>query len=220
MPAPRASNVRALRCPALALALAALGCAGAPAPPPPAPSVPRPPALPRLDAGPWVEIVSRRFEIRIPLPDGAAWRIDDAAGSWLSATHAASSSSLLVRLWREDDPMSRTKCEERARAGGKLPAIDPADVVNRRPIAVPPDFDTVVETAVRKAPAGPSIEALAVAVGGLGRRCFAYVFRTSVVDSAAGERAAGVRLAMMVEQSLSGLVLENALSPRLEREPR
>jgi hypothetical protein len=213
--------VRALRCPALAAALAVFGCEAAPAPPPPAPApAPRPPALPRLDAGPWVEVASRRFAIRLPLPDGAAWRIDDAAGSWLSATHAATSSSLLVRLWREDDPMSRTKCEERARAGGKLPSTGPADVVKRRPIAVPPDFDTVVEVAVRRAPAGPSIEASAVAVGGLGRRCFAYVFTTSVADSAAGERAAGARLAMMVEQSLSGLVLENALSPRIEREPR
>ncbi len=50
----------------------------------------------------WGEFVSRRFGVRVPLPDGRAWRIDDHGESWLSAVHGSGGGELALRVWRED----------------------------------------------------------------------------------------------------------------------
>src|SRR5262245_42562151 len=86
---------------AVAAALFTAACGPAAQPPPPPPPTPTAaPAAERasdLETGKVGEFHSKRFQITLPLPDGRAWKIDDHSGTWLVATHAASSSELAVR---------------------------------------------------------------------------------------------------------------------------
>lgn len=175
-----------------------------------------------LGDGPWGEFVSKRFGVRVPLPDGRGWRIDDHAENWLVATHALSGSTLLVRAWREDAVTNRQRCEDKARLWRKLPERGRAEIVTRKAVKVPPDFDTVVEVGVVPSPGratghDAAIDAFAMAFGGWAHRCFAYVFTTSARGQAA-EEVVGERLGTMVQGSLEKLVFESDLEPQIRRE--
>jgi hypothetical protein len=90
--------------------------------------------------------------------------------------------------------------------------------VERRPVAVPPEFDTVAEVSVRASRPGQPLQAFAVAIGGSARRCFAYLFATRA-DGPRAPREVGTRLELMVDRSLGGILLESPLAPRLDRQP-
>lgn len=198
---------------ACAASLAALGCGPAANPPPrPAPGpleLARPPSL---DGGPWGEFRSARFELRLPLPDGRAWRIDDRSTPWLSATHPATSSTVLVRRWHEDELMNREKCERRAREFRALPAREGSELMETRPVPVPAEFDTRVEVRFVPAAARQTLRGFALAFGGWAHGCFAFVFTTSASGPGA-EEVIGDRLALVVEGSLTALTVESPLRP-------
>jgi hypothetical protein len=183
-----------------------------------------PPAAPAVRAreglgeGRGGEYVSKRFGVRVPLPDGQAWRIDDHTGSWLSATHGPSGSVLLLRAWREDGVVNRARCEEKARLYRNLPERALAEIVEQKAVGVPKDFDTVVEVGViaSREPGKEGIMAFAMAFGGWARRCFAYVFTTSARGKGT-EEIVGERLGTMVQGSLEKLVFESDIDPRIER---
>ena len=209
------------------LAVVALSACAAPPPvvpvPPPvavAVAVPSPPPPPAFTASAWGTFHSERFGLRLPLPEGHAWRIDDHGDPWLSATHAAEGSTLLVRSWTEDGRATRSRCEERARLWRTLPDRGQAEVMQDRSIDAPVGFDTqlLVATVPGKAGSGAPIAAFALAFGAHGHRCFAWAYTTSAAGAGA-ERVVGERLAAMVERSLSKVVLENELVPRIERAP-
>lgn len=213
--------------PLAAFALVALVTLSACAPPPPAALVSPPAAVsvlpppqPAFTASAWGTFHSERFGLRLPLPEGHAWRIDDHDGPWLSATHAAEGSALLVRSWTEDGRATRSRCEERARLWLTLPDRARAEVMQDRSIDAPVGFDTqlLVATVPGKAGSGAPIAAFALAFGAHGHRCFAWAYTTSATGAGA-ERVVGERLAAMVERSLRKVVLENELVPRIEREP-
>jgi hypothetical protein len=175
-----------------------------------------------LGDGRWGEFVSKRFGVRVPLPDGREWRIDDHAENWLVATHGASGSMLLLRAWREDAVMNRQRCEEKARLWRKLPERAGAEIVARKAMSVPPDFDTMVDVGVvpskgQAEGAESGIDAFAMAFGGRARRCFVYVFTTSARGQGA-EEVVGERLGAMMQGSLEKLVFESDLEPRIQRE--
>ncbi|MGK4000529.1 hypothetical protein [Sorangium sp. So ce1024] len=215
-PAPR----RALGSAAALLALLALvaACAPTPAAPPPPPPRPAAPPPATLGEGELGEYRSERFDLRLPLPDARGFRVEDGEGPWLVATHAASSTSLLVRTWREDGRASRAACEARARLWRDLPRLDRDLTAVERRIDVPEGFDTVVEIGVADAPPGAPIQGFAVAFGGYGRRCFAFVAETRAAGPSA-ERLVAERLAAVVEISLGGLRLEREVAPAMPREP-
>src|SRR5919205_509074 len=50
----------------------------------------------------WGTYHSKRFELSLGLPDGAAWKIDDHRSAWLRASHEPTRSSLALRSWAED----------------------------------------------------------------------------------------------------------------------
>ncbi len=112
---PKAGAPRRALAPAAALLALVPACAPAPAAPPEPPR-PAPPAqaASTLGDGERGEYRSDRFDLRLPLPDARGFRVEDGEGPWLIATHAASSTSLLVRTWREDGRASRAACEARA----------------------------------------------------------------------------------------------------------
>jgi hypothetical protein len=213
----------------LPLLAIALGCEATVVVPPPAPPPPAPPVGPPVATfagGAWGTFRSERFELKLALPEGHTWRIDDHGGPWLSATHPPSSSALLVRTWTEEGRVHRRRCEERARLWKKLPEREGAEMIQQRSIDAPAGFDTFVEVGVvpEKPPKGgapppsPAIAAFAMAFGGRGHRCFAYVYTTRAAGPGA-ESIVGERLATMVERSLGGAVLESELTPKIPHAP-
>lgn len=181
-------------------------------------------APPDLASGAWGEYRSARFDLRLPLPDGPSWRIDDSRSPWLEATHEAANAHLLVRAWAEPGRANRAACEARARLWRELPAREEADIVDRRRVNVPPGFDTIVEVGVTPETRGargggdPAIEGFAIAFGGWARRCFAYVLTTKASGKGA-ERLVAVRLATMVDLSLQKVTIDRETDPDLPREP-
>jgi hypothetical protein len=179
---------------------------------------------PDLTTGVWGEYRSARFDLRLPLPDGPSWRVEDSRSPWLEARHAAANTTLLVRTWPEAGTANRAACEARARLWRDLPARERADIVDRRRINVPPGFDTIVEVGVmpetRSARGGGdlAIEGFAIAFGGWARRCFAYVLTTKASGKGA-ERLVAVRLATMVDLSLQKVTIDRETDPDLPREP-
>ena len=100
------------------VALGVAGCEPTGVSPPSLPVKPVPIVAARavgLGEMPVGEFVSLRFGLKLPLPDGKGWRIDDHGASWLVATHGASGSELVLKVWREEAMMNRGRCEERAR---------------------------------------------------------------------------------------------------------
>ena len=192
-------------------------------------------------AGRWGDFSSKRFEMRLPLPDGHGWKIDDHGDPWLAATHAASGSELVVRVWGVPGVATRARCEEDARMRRKLPGTtaaesepvakggrEHAELVERRTIDAPAGFDTVVEAGVT-APEPPrgagaaatgnvALRGFVVAFGGRKHRCFAYAFTTSATGPGASQ-IVGDRLATMEQGSLAKVALEEELAPKLGREP-
>jgi hypothetical protein len=174
------------------------------------------------------EFVSLRFGLKLPLPDGKGWRIDDHGGSWLVARHGESGSELVVKVWREDTVVNRGRCEERARFWRKIPERESADIVEKHAVDVPSGFDTVVEVGViapalggktaKTAKPGEDLRGVAMAFGGKGRRCFAWVYTTSAGGQGA-EAVLGERLATMVQGSLSSTTTVNELEPQIDRSP-
>jgi hypothetical protein len=189
----------------------------APLPPPPAPAVASVPVATPLSAASWGAFSSARFELRLPLPDGHAWRIDDHGGPWLSATHAASESALVARSWTEDGHANRRRCEEQARLWRTMPDPGRAEEVEARSIDAPAGFDTFVSIGVAPGTPDQPVRGFAVAFGGHGHRCFAWAYTTTARGPGAGP-VLGERLATMVERSLGGVVLESELSPHIPRE--
>ena len=210
------------------LALGFVACEPAVAVPPATPSKPVPIVESRpkaLGDGPMGDFVSLRFGLKLPLPDGKSWRIDDHDSGWLVARHAASASDLVVRVWREEAVMNRARCEERARFWRKIPERESADIVEKHAVDVPTGFDTVVEVGViapagvgKKARAGEELRGVAMAFGGKGRRCFAWIYTTGAGGHGA-EAVLGERLATMVQGSLSATATVNELEPQIDRAP-
>lgn len=204
---------------ALAGAALALTC-GAPhdaAPartPSPAPPVALNAALP--DQG-WAVVDSARFFVRLPLPDAAAWRVDDASGRWLVATHLPTKSMLWLRAWREGSVVSHRQCESEARRlRPDLFGHDESALEDRRPLGAPPGFDTEAAFSVRRAKG--ALGGVAVAVGANVRRCLvaAYATRAGGIDA---ERVLAERLDFVVRRIFARLEnrgVEDRVAP-LER---
>ena len=204
----------------LAAALALAACEPpkpAPLPPPPPAATPAPaPAPTAFAALPWGTFSSARFELRLPLPDGHAWRIDDHRGPWLSASHLASESVLVVRSWTEDGRVNRQRCEDRARLWRTFPDPARAEEVKARSVDAPPGFDTFVSIGVLTGKPEEPIAGFALAFGARGHRCFAWAYTTLARGAGAAE-VLGERLATMVERSLGKVVVESELVPRIPR---
>lgn len=209
-------------------AAAALAACGAPptlptpqSPPPQKPQPSAPAAAvagPDLTSGPWGDYHSDRYNLRLRLPDAKRWRIEDERSPWLEATHAAASSTLLVRVWRTSDLASRATCEAQARLWRDLPERARAEMIDERRIDVPRGFDTRVAIGVLPATRGAPLTGFAMAFGGWARRCFAYVLTTTAAGKDA-EELVGARLAAMLEVSLSNVTLESEHLPAVPREP-
>jgi hypothetical protein len=163
-----------------------------------------PAPVPAVEAFPdrnWGLVESSRFFVSFPLPDVSAWRIDDASGRWLIATHLPSKSMLFVRGWRTGSVVSHGACETEARPWRPdLFGRDATALVDRHPIAAPPGFDSEVGFAVHRAK--DALGGVAIAVGANVRQCLvlAYVTRAEGSDAS---RVLAARLAFVTERVFS-----------------
>jgi len=167
-----------------------------------------------LAQAPVGNVWSSRFGLSIPLPDPDGWQLVRERSSFLVLEHAASSSRLVVRLWRETETMNRDRCERQARTLRDLPARDETGGLSRRRIDVPAEFDTMVEVGfARRSPAEP-LTGYVMAFGGWVRRCFAFVYTTSAPAAVPdAERLVGDRMAVMEARALEGLELRSDTAP-------
>ena len=185
----------------------------------------------------WGRYDSRRFELSLGLPDGAGWAIDDHRTPWLSARHAGTRSTVLVRAWSEDDLATRASCYARARGWDpSLPDINGAPLVDDRVRSLGGAMDARVAVGIvagRAATAlGPAsgdggtvgaagvagvenaeLAGFAVASGASVRRCLVLVFRTAIDRAApsAADQMAG-RLALATEGVFASLRLDDSLA--------
>ncbi|AKT43000.1 uncharacterized protein CMC5_072270 [Chondromyces crocatus] len=189
-------------------------------PPPATAPATRPPGPAAELNGRVGEYHSTRFDLALPLPDGVGWRVDDASSPWLAATHASSTTTLLVRTWRPNDRVHRALCETQARTWRKLPGGEGSVVIEQRRIDAPAGFDTVLTVGiVPPVPPSTAVEGFAVAFGGRAFRCFAYAAATHAEGPDAAPLVA-TRLAALVELSLAGVHLESELTPARPASPR
>jgi hypothetical protein len=177
-----------------------------------------PTAAPTVDPPPRTGVfVSKRFGMKLSLPGGSVWKIDDTRASWLVAKRADDDSTLLVKLWRDENRMTPDKCEERARASRALPSREGADVLEQRTLDVPPGLGTHADVALVADPSGKGLYGMILAFGGWSRRCFAYVYVTHA-EGPGADAVVGDRLAAMTETSLRTLEFESDLDVVLERD--
>jgi hypothetical protein len=199
-----------LSCAALVLAFVSSGCSAAVAPPA-RPAVP-PAALPRAAARapggfePGFEILSSAAQgVRFPLPAASRWSIRDGGSGGLIATHAATSSRLVIRAFRDASPYHGASCEAQARAADRTIPLLGAERVEQRRLRLERDYELALDVAVAPDPDAVVQHALrgyALAFGGDGRRCLSVVFST---------RASGVRADAVVAERL-GLIVESTFA--------
>ena len=97
-----------------ALLSSLVGCTASAAPPV-TPVVEKPAAIAFADdLKPLPRYHSKRLALSLPLPDGAAWRIDDHTRPELVATHAPTHSKVVVAVMHTDALVGRTECEKLA----------------------------------------------------------------------------------------------------------
>lgn len=159
---------------------------------------------------------SKRFGLRLRLPNSSSWKIDDTRNPWLTATQPEANSTLLVRLWRDEPRMTRDRCEASARSFRALPSRDNAEILSQQLLDLPEGFDTRADVGLVSDGKG-GLFGFILAFGGRGRKCFAYVY----VTKAQGMGSDGIvadRLADMTEASLLTLKFESDLEGTLQRD--
>ncbi|MBI4952616.1 MAG: hypothetical protein HY908_11330 [Myxococcales bacterium] len=162
------------------------------------------------DAPGFARVFSPRFDLHVPLPGAPSWAVTDKASRFLVLEHAATRSTLLVRLWQEDAAVKRAGCEAAARRLRPLPERGRA--VDRRELDVPPGYRTEVDVGFAKGSAAAALVGYVLAFGARGKRCFAYVFTTEATGAEA-ESVVGARLGSMVAGSLEQLEHQSELEP-------
>lgn len=203
----------------LLLLLLLAGCAGEAPAGPTRPAAPLPATRPaEFSDEAWGSYRSRRFGLVLPLPEAAAWQIDDRGSQWLVATHAATVSELAVRMWQEDEIVNRDRCEARARGWRQLPPADDIEIVRRDRLPFPPEYDTAVSVGVVAPKPGAPLTGVALAFGGWAHGCFAFVYRTTAAGPGA-EMAIAARLAAMVDGTLAKTERQSDLAPEITRDP-
>lgn len=166
---------------------------------------PRPPQFSTDDAGVG-RFHSKRFQLSFPLPDGKTWKIDDHSKPELHATHAPTSSSVMVVTTNEEELMNRARCETRARELGHVPKGDLTTVENE--VVTHPDaYDSRIWVALDAARPGGAVDGHVFLFGSFLRRCL-IVRVTTTVPSAKDLDVLSSRLAIVRGQVIRGLRLD------------
>jgi hypothetical protein len=166
---------------------------------------PRPPQFSTEDAGVG-RFHSKRFQLSFPLPDGKTWKIDDHSKPELVATHAPTSSRLMVVTTNEEDLMNRARCETRARELGHVPNRDLTTVENEV-MTHPEAYDSRVWVALDPGRPGGAVDGHVFLFGSFLRRCL-ILHVVTTVPSAKDLDVLSSRLAIVRGQVIRGLKLD------------
>jgi hypothetical protein len=194
---------------------AVAACGAEPATPVTAVAPARPPA-PEFtdDPRPLPRYHSKRLSLSLPLPDGAAWRIDDHTRPELVATHARTRSRVVVALFRAEALVGRSQCEALARDRKLVPEGELHTLENVTDVTQQ-NYDTRIWVAVEPGSGpGAPMTGHVLAFGGFLRKCYVFDFSTQV-DGVSDEPVLSSRLAFARARILGGLELEAfAVVPR------
>jgi len=150
---------------------------------------------------------SKRLALSLPLPDGAAWRIDDHSRPELVATHAPTRSKILVAVMRTDGLVGRTQCEALARDLKLVPSTALSTLEDEVAITQS-TFDTQIRVVLEAGrTADEPLVGHVMAFGGFLRKCFVFDFST-MVDGATHSPVLSSRLAFARARILRGLELD------------
>jgi hypothetical protein len=202
------------------VAVVLVGCAGSGAGPSPAadprPTQVEPPGS--FQGTRWGTFHSKRFELSLALPDGAAWKIDDHRSAWLRATHGPTQSSLSFRSWTEEANVTKKACYARARGwDARLPDLDAGPLIEDKMRKLLGDRDARVAVGVMvREGAEPAIGGFVIAIIGDVRRCMLLAFRTEAEGASAQDEVAD-RLAIVSDRVLPSMKLDQSFTP--SREP-
>lgn len=159
---------------------------------------------------------SKRFGLVLPLPDGKGWKINDHSQTELVATHATTTSKLVVTVFADPELMSRQKCEEKARERKLVPAGE-MRTVEQQIVTGPEAYDTRVWIAVEPPTTpGKPIVGHVFAFGGFLRKCLFFHFR-SEVPTPKDEEALSSRLAIARLRVLDGITIDPFIEPPKEK---
>jgi len=186
------------------------GCTASESAPPPAhtPAAARPAAsAERAFDREWGERSLARVPAKVTLPDARAWHAHPS-GSFTVLEHGPTHSTLTLRVTRAARLVRPEQCEEDARlARPSLPTIDPTNIVERRRLAAPRDFDVRLTVAVELRATG--VHGVALAVGAATGRCYVAIYETEASDVSAAEEV-GDRLGVIVSGVLETLRVPEA----------
>jgi hypothetical protein len=165
-----------------------------------------------FDGRPWGTFHSKRFELSLPLPDGASWKIDDHGSHWLKAEHERTHSTLWLRSWAEDRNVTRGECYAQAREwNASLPDLAELSLIDDRTRLLFGEKETRVAAGVDES-ASPNSAGFVIAIAGEVRRCFVVAYRTEAAGQD-GPRAVADRLAFVADRLLSSVRLDPNFSP-------
>jgi len=199
-------------------AVVVLGCAGMGSAPP-SEMNPRAASSAELPNGSfqgtrWGTFHSKRFELSMGLPDGSAWKIDDHHSGWLKAAHEPTRSTLVLRIWNEDQVTTRKGCYARGREWEpRLPDLELLPLIDdkMRTLLGYRDARVAVGVTVHGDPQ-PATGGFVVAIVGDVHRCVVVVYETAVSGAAAQDEVAD-RLAIVEGRLLPSLKLDSTLTP-------
>jgi hypothetical protein len=181
---------------ALLLGLAG-GCAGGePAPRAPAASAALPEATAATFESGFRDVEAVGQGLVLPLPDAERWRHDARERQSWVATHAGTSSRLLVRVWQATERVRPDDCERALRAfRPDLPRHAPELEIEARRLTVAGDFSAELETGLERGGRGP-LDGHALLFASDGRTCLCLAYSTLAPGQDAARQLAE-RLALM-----------------------
>ncbi len=213
----------------MAVAVAALVSAcGAPSGHVESATIARSPSAPSLSSEPgsFVARHSSRLHVSVPLPDGAAWLVDDRSTPDFVAEHPPTESKLVVHSSIEPELMNRAKCEERAQQLGLAPtgkAAASLKTVESANIAGPDELDTRIWVALEPGVNDASpVTGYVFAFGAHMHKCMTVRYETRVASASDGEELSA-RLALVRSRVIPAIHFDNVLesvpreSPALPR---
>ena len=148
-----------------------------------------------LDAG-FRSVEARGQGLELLLPDADGWRHDPRERRTWVATHAATRSRLLVRMWSADSIVRPADCERQLRElRPDLPTLEPDERIEQRRLTVAGDVAAELTSGAVHAH-GSALTGHGLLFGSDGRHCLALVFSTQAEGETAA-RQVGDRLAIV-----------------------
>jgi hypothetical protein len=166
------------------------------------------------DARPYL---FQRFGLRLFLPDKKGWQPQEEKSRFAVIRHAATRSTLVVRVWLENETMRAQSCEAKARLWRDFPTT--RDAISRMRSDRPRGFDTEVALGTNhsklslksgaKDVGGDKVVGYVVAFGAQLDRCFAFAY-TTTLDKQQSERQMAERLMLVQRRVLNSLRLQRS----------